>query len=58
MRRLAETLGATAVRVKADKPADGVIAFAQREGLTHVIFGQSAGRGGNSRCAARRSIGS
>ena len=39
---LAETLGATVVRVKADKPADGLIAFAQREGITHVIFGQSA----------------
>jgi two-component system sensor histidine kinase KdpD len=40
--RLAETLGATVVRVKANKPADGLIAFAQREGVTHVIFGQSA----------------
>lgn len=40
--RLAESLGATVVRVKADKPADGLIAFAQREGVTHVIFGQSA----------------
>jgi two-component system sensor histidine kinase KdpD len=39
---LAETLGATVVRVKAAKPADGLIAFAQREGVTHVIFGQSA----------------
>jgi two-component system sensor histidine kinase KdpD len=39
---LAETLGATVVRVRADKPADGLIAFAQREGVTHVIFGQSA----------------
>lgn len=39
---LAETLGATVVRVKAGKPADGLIAFAQREGVTHVIFGQSA----------------
>jgi two-component system sensor histidine kinase KdpD len=39
---LAGTLGATVVRVKADKPADGLIAFAQREGVTHVIFGQSA----------------
>lgn len=41
---LAEALGATVVRVKADKPADGLIAFAQREGVTHVIFGQSARR--------------
>jgi two-component system sensor histidine kinase KdpD len=40
--RLAERLGATVVRVKADKPADGLIAFAQREGITHVIFGQTA----------------
>jgi two-component system sensor histidine kinase KdpD len=39
---LAESLGATVVRVKADRPADGLIAFAQREGVTHVIFGQSA----------------
>ncbi|MEQ1897586.1 MAG: universal stress protein [Vicinamibacterales bacterium] len=39
---LAESLGATVVRVRADKPADGLIAFAQREGITHVIFGQSA----------------
>jgi two-component system sensor histidine kinase KdpD len=40
--QLAESLGATVVRVKAEKPADGLIAFAQREGITHVIFGQSA----------------
>ena len=39
---LAETLGATVVRVKADRPADGLIEFAKREGITHVIFGQSA----------------
>ncbi len=39
---LAESLGATVVRVKADRPAEGLIAFAQREGITHVIFGQSA----------------
>ena len=29
-------------RVKAGKAADGLIAFAQREGVTHVIFGQTA----------------
>lgn len=40
--KLAEGLGATVVRVKAERPADGLIAFAQREGITHVIFGQSA----------------
>jgi two-component system, OmpR family, sensor histidine kinase KdpD len=39
---LAERLGATVVRVKAGRPADGLIAFAKREGITHVIFGQSA----------------
>jgi two-component system sensor histidine kinase KdpD len=38
----AEALGATVARVKADRPADGLIAFAKREGITHVIFGQSA----------------
>ncbi len=43
---LAESLGATVVRVKADRPADGLIAFAKREGITHVIFGQTA----RSRC--------
>jgi two-component system sensor histidine kinase KdpD len=40
--RLAESLGATVVRVKAERAADGLVAFAQREGVTHVIFGQSA----------------
>ncbi len=40
--RLAEELGATMVRVKADRPADGLIAFAKREGITHVVFGQTA----------------
>jgi two-component system sensor histidine kinase KdpD len=39
---LAEELGATVVRVKAQRPADGLIAFAKREGITHVIFGQTA----------------
>ena len=39
---LAESLGATVVKVKADRPADGLIAFANREGITHVIFGQTA----------------
>ena len=40
--KLAESLGATVVKVKADSPSDGIFAFAQREGDTHVIFGQSA----------------
>lgn len=39
---LAEELGATVVRVKADKPGDGLVAFANREGITHVVFGQTA----------------
>jgi two-component system sensor histidine kinase KdpD len=39
---LAQSLGATVVRVTADRPADGLVAFAQREGITHVIFGQSS----------------
>ncbi len=39
---LAESLGATVVRVTAESPSQGLIAFAQREGITHVIFGQSA----------------
>lgn len=39
---LAESLGATVVRVRAERPAEGLIAFARREGITHVIFGQSA----------------
>jgi two-component system sensor histidine kinase KdpD len=38
---LAETLGATVVRVRARRPADGLVAFARREGMTHVVFGQS-----------------
>ncbi|HEV3057789.1 MAG TPA: universal stress protein [Vicinamibacterales bacterium] len=40
--KLAESLGATVVRVQSDHPSDGLIGFAQREGITHVIFGQSA----------------
>lgn len=39
---LAQSLGATVVKVHAERPAEGLIAFAQREGITHVIFGQSA----------------
>ena len=39
---LAEELGATIVRVTAPRPADGLIAFAKREGITHVVFGQTA----------------
>jgi len=39
---LAESLGATVVRVKAARTVEGLIAFARREGITHVVFGQSA----------------
>lgn len=39
---LAENLGATVVRVRADDAPNGLIAFAKREGITHVIFGQTA----------------
>jgi two-component system sensor histidine kinase KdpD len=39
---LAERLGATVVRVKATSVADGLIELARREGITHVIFGQTA----------------
>lgn len=39
---LAEQLGATVIKLKTRHAADGLIEFAQREGITHVIFGQSA----------------
>lgn len=39
---MAEELGATVIKLKAKRPADGLIEFARREGITHVIFGQSA----------------
>jgi len=39
--QLAVKMGATVVEVKAKRPADGLIEFAKREGITHVIFGQS-----------------
>jgi two-component system sensor histidine kinase KdpD len=39
---LAEALGATIVRVRAERPEDGLIEFARREGITHVIFGPDA----------------
>ena len=40
--RLAEELGARFVRLKSSRVADALIDFAQRRGITHVIFGQSA----------------
>ncbi len=38
----AEALGATVIKLKRRRAADGLIEFARREGVTHVIFGQSA----------------
>lgn len=40
--RLARELGAKVVRLKSRRVADALIEFARREGVTHVIFGQSA----------------
>jgi two-component system sensor histidine kinase KdpD len=40
--RLATDLGAKVVRLKGRRVADALIDFARREGITHVIFGQSA----------------
>lgn len=40
--RFAEELGAKVVKLKARRVADALIDFARREGVTHVIFGQSS----------------
>jgi two-component system sensor histidine kinase KdpD len=40
--RFAEGLGARVVKLKGSNVADELIQFARREGITHVIFGQSA----------------
>lgn len=40
--RFAESLGAQFVRLKSSRVADALTEFARREGVTHVIFGQSA----------------
>ena len=40
--RLAEELGANVVKLQARRVADALIEFARREGITHVVFGQSA----------------
>lgn len=39
---LAEELGANVVKLKSPRVADALIEFARREGITHVVFGQSA----------------
>src|SRR5215510_9522958 len=40
--RFAEELGAKVVKLKGANVADALIDFARREGVTHVVFGQSA----------------
>jgi two-component system sensor histidine kinase KdpD len=40
--RFAEELGAKVVRLKSRRIADALIDFARREGITHVIFGQTS----------------
>jgi two-component system, OmpR family, sensor histidine kinase KdpD len=40
--RFAQQLGAKVVKLKGSRVADALIEFAKREGITHVIFGQSA----------------
>jgi two-component system sensor histidine kinase KdpD len=40
--KLAQDLGARVVKLKSNKVADALIEFAKREGITHVVFGQSA----------------
>jgi two-component system sensor histidine kinase KdpD len=39
--RFAEDLGAKVVKLKGSSVADELIAFARREGITHVVFGQT-----------------
>ena len=39
--RLAEALGARVVKLQGKRVADALIEHARREGMTHVIFGQS-----------------
>jgi two-component system, OmpR family, sensor histidine kinase KdpD len=40
--RFAKQLGAKVVQLKGSRVADALVEFAKREGITHVIFGQSA----------------
>ena len=40
--RFARQLGAKLVKLKGSRVADALVEFAKREGITHVIFGQSA----------------
>jgi K+-sensing histidine kinase KdpD len=50
---LAEKLGATVITIEADDVAVGLIAMAQREGVTHAMFGH---RGDPSALFAKGSI--
>lgn len=40
--RFAEELGAKVVRLKSRRVADALIEFTKREGITHVVFGQTS----------------
>jgi two-component system sensor histidine kinase KdpD len=40
--RFAEELGAKVVKLKSRRVADALVEFARREGITHVVFGQSS----------------
>lgn len=40
--RFAEGLGAKVVKLKSRRVADALIGFARREGITHVVFGQTS----------------
>jgi two-component system sensor histidine kinase KdpD len=40
--RFAEELGAKVVKLKSRRVADALIDFARREGITHVVFGQTS----------------
>ena len=40
--RFAEELGANIVKLKSRRVADALIEFAKREGVTHVVFGQTS----------------
>ena len=40
--RFAQDLGARVVQLKARRVADALIEFARREGITHVVFGQTS----------------
>jgi two-component system sensor histidine kinase KdpD len=40
--RFAEQLGAKVIKLKSSRVADALVEFAKDEGITHVVFGQSA----------------